>query len=518
MDEKLNPAKKFFLIRFFNRHKYTFIFELICIALCTYVIFINTNTNIFQVLIIFILSLIFIFKPAFVIPILFTCSLLTGNKFFVSYNDNGWDVEFAAIFIVCSLLYLIFIKDKFPKIPLRLILFLIAFNTLNFISARYSLTGDLSAAIVMVLNTLVVFFMCLQRDIDAGYIINLMRICLSIFVLYIILFIMFGQPTFSGLRFTLTSRIAHNELGTCLAQIIALFLALLIIDDNILMKIYDLAVSIICLFLLFITGCRSGLIGVAGAFAFTLPVFIIVRLIVLIVKKDIKRLVIWGLALILVASGIYAAYLNRDIIFEKYIDIEYIQNYLDSNFFEKYLDIAFFDRYFNSDFIKRFFIENMIESGASGRVEIWNALIDHVIPENLMFGVGFGGINVTFALMPYISSLHQAHNFVLSIITQTGIVGSVLYFGFFLYFEIRSLIALVKNKYIVVPIMLTLTAFINGMGEDIIVEGFLWVAIGLGFMIIWQLKSDVSSEKSVVKERSRKIRWKKKSIGIKEKI
>ena len=479
-------------------------FGIVTIALFTFITMNNINFNPTYTIIIIVVSLVFIFKPIFIIPILFTSSLL-GEYFFVAFSGNGWDMVFSLIFIIGSILYFIFFKSKFPKISLKIILlaaFFIVLNVFNFISARYSVMGQysnsidvFSSAITMCINTLVIFFMSLADDDNVTRIIQLIKVCMTIFIVYVLYSLYKGQAYFliakdqynngiflnqvgdailAGHRFSLGATVGVNLLGECLAQIGGFFLALFLIEKNILVKIYDNLFSLVCLFLLFLTGSRSASIGVIAGFAFTTVLFIIVSLLVPLFKKQFKRFIVYFLILAAAVALAYVGYLHFDTIME----------YVNTNIFVKYFGSDLINKYLNSGFFNRFFDINAFKEGAAGRVGIWNTLIQNVIPQNLMFGLGLSCYSVPYTLYPYLNTLTGAHNFVLSALAQTGIVGSVLYLGFFLYIEVRMIIALFKNKFFVIPIMLTMTAFINGMGEDVLIDGFLWITIGLGLMML----------------------------------
>ena len=500
-------------------------FGIVTIALFTFITMNNINFNPTYTIIIIVVSLVFIFKPIFIIPILFTSSLL-GEYFFVAFSGNGWDIEFSLIFIIGSILYLIFFKSKFPKISLRFILlaaFFIVLNVFNFISARYSVVGQYStsvdafnSAIIMGINTLVIFFMSLEDDDNVARIIQIIKICMTIFIIYIVYSLYNGQAYFqiakdqyingiflnqigdailAGHRFSLGATVGVNLLGTSLALIAGFFLALFLMEKNILVKIYDLLFSIICLCILFITGSRSASIGFLAGFAITAVLYIIVSFIVTVYRKQFIRFIIYFIILATAAILAYVGYLHFDA----------IREYVYNNFILKYISKDLIDKYLNSAFINRFFDINAFEEGAAGRVAIWNALIQNVIPQNLKFGLGLSGYSVPYTIYQYIGQLDDAHNIFLSALAQTGIVGTVLYIGFFLYFEIRMIIALFKNKFFVIPIMLTMIAFINGMGEDYLISRFLWIAIGIGFMMLAQLKSSSYDDKKQPKKEIKKV-------------
>ena len=91
--------------------------------------------------------------------------------------------------------------------------------------------------------------------------------------------------------------------------------------------------------------------------------------------------------------------------------------------------------------IDRFSISNIIESGGSGRTEIWKAGWQIVL-NNPVIGVGLGNFTAVFhryayAVDPLVSlSGSSPHNDLLGVTAELGLVGLVLFLGFLGYLGI----------------------------------------------------------------------------------
>lgn len=123
------------------------------------------------------------------------------------------------------------------------------------------------------------------------------------------------------------------------------------------------------------------------------------------------------------------------------------------------------------------------------RTEIWDALIHHIIPSHLFFGIGFGLMNVKTAVAPYVFYAKHAHNMYLAIIAETGLVGLLLFGIFFSHY----IITLVKSKSDdrVVIFAVLILAFVNGIGEQMLNQRWLWLTFGLCGVL---LKNDEQRE------------------------
>lgn len=412
------------------------IFSKAGILYVVYILLINNMKNSILSLLAIAFSMIFILKPIYILPGLLISSLL--GEYFVAFNGIGISRILVLVFIGGSLFNCINEKRKFN---LSHVILLLALCMFNMISSITSLTGILEPSMTMALNLVLLFFMYYTITDDIHMFMKTMIICMITLSLYIMYTIMFGNAATvidgSNLRIVLDEAINANSLGMALAQLVSFFFGLIVVGKN---KTINGIFCIMNLVNLLLTGSRSATLAAIISIIFVIP---------LISEKTYEKY--FNVIIILLLLG--AVYL----VMETY----------------------------GMDIMNRFSLASIEENGGSGRTVIWEALLVNVIPAHLFFGVGFGGINIYNAISPYVTVAHGAHNIVISILTSTGIVGLVIYFTFF----IKSLYSFIKSlkkiKIIVIPLTMVLTALVNGMGEDIYNNRFLWFSIGLGFMFIY---------------------------------
>ncbi len=85
----------------------------------------------------------------------------------------------------------------------------------------------------------------------------------------------------------------------------------------------------------------------------------------------------------------------------------------------------------------------------------------------MFFGVGFGGGNVANAVFPYIHRMKGTHNMLLTILAQLGLFGLGVYIVGFTNIVSFFIKSFRHHILMLIPIIMILTAFGNGIGEDI---------------------------------------------------
>jgi len=131
-------------------------------------------------------------------------------------------------------------------------------------------------------------------------------------------------------------------------------------------------------------------------------------------------------------------------------------------------------------FIERFTIENVKESGGTHRLDTWEKLVPVTLENSAWFGYGLGGEN-SYALAYRNGLSHAAHNFLIDMLIQTGIVGVILFFSFFILLG-KKLKNLLKISVIILPVIILLTALFNGIGEVVYLEKLFWNGIALALL------------------------------------
>lgn len=412
------------------------IFSKAGILLVVYMLLINNMKDSVLSLLAIVFSMLFILKPIYILPALFVSSLL--GDYFVAFNGIGISRILVLVFIGGSLINCI---NEKRKLRLSHVLMLLVLCVFNIVSSATSITGILEPAMTMTLNLTLLFFMHYTITDDIHMFMKTMIIIMTILSLYIMYMITLGNGAtvmdLSISRIVIDESINANRLGMALAQLVSFFFGFAVVSRS--KTVYGFF-CIINLINLVLTGSRS------ATLATIISIIIVIPFISGKVYKKYFNIVI----ILLLLGGVYLA----------------MQSY----------GVGVMDR---------FSIASIEESGGTGRTIIWEALLTNVIPAHLFFGVGLGGINIYNAITPYVDIAHGAHNIVISILTSTGIIGLVIYFTFF----IKSLYTFIKSikkiKIIIIPLTMFLTSLVNGIGEDMYSNRFLWFNIGLGFMFIY---------------------------------
>jgi len=425
-------------------------YKLASIMLVVYMILINNMKNGVLGLLAIAFSLIFILKPVYILPPLFVASLL--GEYFVAFNGIGLSRIFVLVFIVGSILTAVKERTKFNP---KHVVMCLALCLFNIVSSATSITGTLEPAITMDLNILVLFFMYYTDVKDIKIYIKTMSLCLIILSLYTTYMVVWG----SGMtvmdrgvsRIVLNELVNPNQLGLALAQIGAFLFGLIIVIKGKYHKALLFSVLMITTVNLILTGSRSSAVAVI--------VSILIVVLINLCKRGnaSKKLII--IIVLLILPCIYLILANSGL-----------------------------------EVMTRYSVDSVTEYGGTGRLQIWDAILRYIVPENPLFGVGFGGANVIAALEPYIGFNHGTHNILVTMLAQLGVIGAFIYIAFF----IKSTAIIVKNymtiDYLAMPLTMILAAFVNGIGEDIFSSRFLWIDIGLAFMIIRYSMSNHSEE------------------------
>lgn len=421
--------------------KNTDFYPLLSIILIIYLIVINNVVNSLLSIIAIMIGAIFIINPLYILPPLFLSSL-AGN-YFVAFHGIGFSRILVIIFIIGSFLKFVTSNTKFK---LSHVVFLFVICGFNFISAATSITGSITPALTMTLNIVMMFFMMYTQVDDLNMFLKTFSISIFIFTLYITIKVILDDSITvndKGIdRLILDEELNANSVGMALAQMSAFIFGGLVLVKEKKKKIIYVAIILLNILNLILTGSRSAMIAIVASMV--IVYFIGHFKLNKISKKNFLFIIIF-----IFMVGLYYGISNSEI-----------------------------------DIIQRFSIMNIIETRGTGRLIIWEALIKYVIPQHLWFGVGLGGENVFIAITPYIPVPHGAHNLILTIITETGIVGSILYFSFFFKSTKTILKNRLKTDYLMIPLTMVLAAFVNGIGENIFTERYLWFGIGLGFMLL----------------------------------
>ena len=160
---------------------------------------------------------------------------------------------------------------------------------------------------------------------------------------------------------------------------------------------------------------------------------------------------------------------------------------------QRFLNINIYNRLFSFDDY----------TGGSGRITLWRMIFEEYIkdPARILFGLGWG----SYSKIVQIGETGSAHNTFLTILSDTGLIGFVI----FMYPILNMLFSMIKERQ-QLPIMMVLVQFTPAFFIDSIHKRFFWNAIfilGLYYYSYWNNKAlplmegidDLTDEKSVLK-------------------
>lgn len=127
----------------------------------------------------------------------------------------------------------------------------------------------------------------------------------------------------------------------------------------------------------------------------------------------------------------------------------------------------------------RYTVSSILQSQGTGRLIIWSNLLRYVIPQHLWFGVGLGGKNVIVSLANVVSTpyyLRPAHNIVIDLLTQLGVVGLLAYGCFFVLTYRRAVRASILYPAALPFVVIFVTSIGIGIGETMVSNKLLWVS------------------------------------------
>ena len=134
--------------------------------------------------------------------------------------------------------------------------------------------------------------------------------------------------------------------------------------------------------------------------------------------------------------------------------------------------------------LNRYTIESIVTSQGSRRFVLWELYSQHVIPENVIFGVGIGGSSEIAALASTneVLSIYlkPAHNMYLQLFIQLGIVGFLMFISLYLniivdYFRSKKEDRITKELYFYIFIALLVMA----VGEPMFFSKTFWIVLML---------------------------------------
>jgi len=297
-----------------------------------------------------------------------------------------------------------------------------------------------------VLNILV-FIAFANLSLNNNEVAPLFRAILLVVIIVTIFFAIslnINQLALMNKRLTADENVNENRFGMMAAQLAAYSLAYIYLTKKIYVKFVCLAVSLINIMFIILSGSRSALIGIAFGFVSAILIFLYYH------KEHIVKNIFF-LVIICIGSALMLNFI---------IDAFPIINY-------------------------RMDPDIIIESGGSRRWPRIIAELQYIIPDNFLWGVGPGALSEYLALEKYnIYDPGSSHNIIISLLAQMGFVGFMAYMVFF-YRIISDAVSKIRlQRILFIPLMMILTAVFNGVGEVIYAERFFWNAFALTALCI----------------------------------
>ena len=386
------------------------------------------------------ISLLRIKKPLVIFPVYFVASLSTE---WFGLGTGASSGRFLSIIMILSLLVEMKEKGNYSKFNNKTFLLLL-FLVYCFISSLLSVTGSFDAFFLILQGILILllFSIRINDDVDVlKFLLFYTAIIVLVGVLVVILTIGLAEFTIARMGQMDEIETNSNRIAMMMAQICSIFMACFSYEGF--KGVISLLLYIVSLFVVFLTGSRTGLL--ACIIPFLILYFMIHR---------VKIIYFVLSTIVLVAVFYFVFYLIDE------------QNYT---------------------VMDRMSIDEIIYSGGSDRLPAIKLMWQQIFPQYPMFGVGLGGANFNAVALRY-GMDHPCHNIFFDSLCQLGIVGFVIFF--FIPFDIfnttyRS-IKRYKNELCIIGLSTLLTATLNGIGETVYLEKLFWntmvlCVIGNGF-------------------------------------
>lgn len=395
-----------------------------------------TGSHVFFYLVLLI-GLLFINKPAVILPVYFVSSL---NTTYFSLSSGMSAGRFIFILAFLSLIIKL-LKNKNrvsnPTTPLAVVLIIY-----TFFSALLSITGNLEPFVLMLMNLLIFILLpyCIGFDLNKFY--HYLSIsyfaCLISIAFYIL---QNGQELFVE-RFHDEEEVMNsNNLAMMCNQVGTLLFAMFLITKNIWSRAVSLLGFVIALMEIVILGTRSAFIALILSLVIG---FVLYRREYSSNNKKSVRLIFLSLVIL---GGIVIYYLTS----------------------------------LDTPLMERFTAESVVESKGTNRLNLIDIIMSKIFPEHPLFGVGIGGRNILEAGKPF-GLERPAHNIIIDPLSQLGIVGFLLYMCLLIPLFLKSFTITKKSAYpiVILPaLLLCITSVINGIGEVVFYEKFFWNNLAL---------------------------------------
>lgn len=370
--------------------------------------------------------------PEYLLPHMYITSLF--GDYFVAFAGIGMSRVITIIFIIAVLI-------KRAKIDVRLFFISMFLGGYCFISCMFSSAGITKQFFVLILNIGVLLMMYAIRIVNYTTILRLMRIVVLIMAAYMFLMIITGNAVYLYKRLIWDYSLNSNSLGMAVAQMIVMLLAISFNKEIVQRPIVSYFAIIIMFYILLLTGSRTALLSAVAAVCVT---FLYLGM----TNRIHGKSMLYVIAPVIILIVLFYVIQNANIAV-----------------------------------LKRLTIAAVVETGGTGRTDIWLAAMTNIFPQHPIFGIGFGGNNVLNALYGIVSKNVGIHNMYISLLVQVGIVGAAGFLGVFFCHFYKIVKSIKLDIRMILPAMMLLAGFINGFGEEVFNERFMWMALGLYYLI-----------------------------------
>lgn len=424
-----------------GRHLYIDPYFFICILVVVVASILGKNhSTISSLIVIGMYSLLF-FRPQYMVGTLIYMTIF--DDYLLAFNSQSYSRYFVLIFVLSTLFITLANKDRISSHS-RNILYVLFLAVFGVLLSWHGLYGYTSFPMVYLINILMLIGFMLCPIHNPAKLLQQIKTITVIAVVYLLYIMIKGNVSSmsAGQRFTVEADVNANQFAIGIAILTVIIVGCFLINNMNGKLPYGISL-IIALISLFLTGSRSGLIAAVCS-------SVMILLLYLIVKANYKGK---GLILIIALAGML-------------IGLYY------------YLQIRY------PELMSRFTVQSISASGGTHRLAIWGAFLKNDFSTHWLLGIGFDPENMVSCTRKYLGMSYGAHNFIIDILARSGIIGLILYMKFFIG-ALKQFIKHYKyNDWQILSIGMLICTFANGIGENVLTGRFIWLALGLGFLLM----------------------------------
>ena len=398
-----------------------------------------SSGNKLLILLAYALLAIGLFRPEFLIPTYFVVSL--SSNYFVATQGVGINRLMAFIIIFGVIIRILRQGKVFITKWIYGCIFIAMVTLISFLQAY---TRSVTSIYTIGLNILI-FLAMTNLKLDEAELARLFQsVLFAVFIttaFFLVQYLLNPNILISG-RLTISDNVNTNDFAMMMAQLSAYSFAYIYFTEKPAIKKICFIVGLINTYFVLLSGSRSALIGITLGVLVSIIIFLIKQ------KKNVKNF-IFGAGVFVICILVF------------YFLIES-----------------------NPALAYRMDISQVVETGGTSRWPRIVAEVKYVISEHFLFGVGPSSVNETIVLASYMARPGSSHNFIISALTQVGIIGFVAYMGFYWKIVKETILKLNSYRILIIPLTLITTAFFNGIGEVVYSTRFFWNTLSLAVICL----------------------------------